>query len=235
MIRYLIVDDEPLAHEILLEYSQKLPHLHLVGQCYSAFEAMECLRQQGTDLMLLDLNMPGMQGFDFLRSLPHPPQIIVTTAYEEFALEAFRLNVIDYLLKPFRFERFVQAIQKYSNPVSKGKTEPSPLPLVPKLQTEHLFIKGDKRFHQIRIADIRFIEAFGNYVKVYVKDQMLLTHRKISDFEKRLPQSSFLRVHKSFIVSIPHIEQIEGNRILIGECEIPIGQTYRPGIHQLLN
>ncbi|WP_420580422.1 LytR/AlgR family response regulator transcription factor [Reichenbachiella sp.] len=229
MIRYIIVDDEPLAHELIEEFCSMLPHLELAKNCYNALEAMQYLNEQTVDIMFLDLNMPKLKGFDFLRTLTHPPQVIVTTAYQEFALEGYELNVADYLLKPFSFDRLVKAINKAVGP----KQEDSKTNTLSTPSNERFFVKGDKKYHQIATDDILYIEAYGNYTKMYLREEMIISHEKISEYESILPSLAFLRVHKSFIVAKDKIKLIEGNRIKIQDHDIPIGQTYRAIINKL--
>ncbi len=232
MFKYIIIDDEPLAHEIIEEFCSMLPHLQLEKNCYNAIEAMQFLNSNTVDFMFLDINMPKLKGLDFLKTLTHPPKTIITTAYKEHALEGFELNVVDYLLKPFSFDRLVKAINKITDAQAK------PLAVKEILDNEasssRFFLKGDKKHHQIDSKAILFIEAYGNYTKVYLSDEMIVSHEKISSFESLLPQQHFLRVHKSFIVAIDKIKLIEGNRILIKEHKIPIGQTYKNGVNKLL-
>ena len=231
MIKYLIIDDEHIAHDIIKNYCDMMPNMKLMKHCYDALEALEYLRNNSIDLIFLDLNMPKLKGFDFLRTLSNPPKVIITTAYPEYAIEGFELSVTDYLLKPFSFERFVKAInktitnnqQEINNNISVNQTEKIP---------ESFFLKGDKKHHQIHFNNILFIEAYGHYCKVYLKDKIILSNEKISSLEKSLPDT-FIRTHKSFIVSKSKIEQIEGNRILIKEHKIPIGQTYKKNIKLL--
>ncbi|MDN3644013.1 LytTR family DNA-binding domain-containing protein [Lutimonas halocynthiae] len=233
MMKYIIVDDEPLAHDVIESFCELLPHLSLEKHCYNAMEAMQYLNNNTVDFMFLDINMPKLTGFDFLRTLTNPPKIIVTTAYKEFALEGYELNVSDYILKPFSFDRLVKAINKAISEVPKNvhttiAPDSSEVP-------SRLFLKGDKKYHQIHLDDILYIEAYGNYSKVYLKDEMIVSHEKISHFEELLNASNFLRVHKSFIVAINKIKFIEGNRILINDHKIPIGQTYKSNINKLYN
>ena len=233
MIRYIIVDDEPIAHRIIEKYCNDLPHLEKIKNCYNAFEAMQLLNEQQVDLIFLDINMPKLSGFDFLKTLSNPPKIIVTTAYKEYALEGYDLNIADYLLKPFSFDRFVKAINKTL--VNIHKTV-NPVLQTPSLHKTHsFFIKGDKKHHQIQTENILFIEAYGHYTKLYIKHEMILTKEKISNFEEILPEDNFLRVHKSFIVAINKIKLIEGNRIIIENHKIPIGQTYKNNVNELYN
>ncbi|MCE7994228.1 MAG: response regulator transcription factor [Roseivirga sp.] len=238
MTRYLIVDDEPIAHRIIERYCNDLPHLEHAGDCYDALEAMQFLSKESVDLMFLDINMPKLKGFDFLKTLANPPKVIVTTAYKEFALEGYELNVSDYLLKPFSFERFVKAINKA---VGLGASAPTPIPQVAPVALhppapagkQRLFLKGDKKHHQVAFSDILFVEAFGNYAKVYLENEMIVTHEKLSTFEQLLPSQEFIRVHKSFIISVERINLIEGNRIKINDHEIPIGQVYKMNVNRL--
>lgn len=231
MTHYLIIDDEPIAHRIIEKYCDNLPHLTKKGNCYNAFEAMQFLNQEQIDLLFLDINMPKLSGFDFLKTLTNPPKIIVTTAYKEFALEGYELNISDYLLKPFSFERFVKAINKtivktnHHQEINNNSVNQTENP-------ESFFLKGDKKHHQIHFNNILFIEAYGHYCKVHLKDKIILSNEKISSLEKSLP-NAFIRTHKSFIISKSKIEQIEGNRILIKEHKIPIGQTYKKNINLL--
>lgn len=218
------MDDEPIAHRIIEGYCKELPHLQKVGNAYNAFEALQLLNQQAIDLIFLDINMPKMTGFELLKSLSKPPKVIVTTAYQEFALEGYELDIIDYLLKPFSFARFLKAINKAT------ESTPAPVPsntAIPLSNNHRFFLKGDKKHHQVHSKHILFIEAQGNYTKVYLQTETILSHEKISSFETFLPKTDFLRVHKSFIVATAKIKLIEGNRIFIGDHKIPIGQTYR--------
>ena len=232
MIKYIIVDDEPLAHELIEEFCSMLPHLKLEKHCYNALEAMEFLNSQTIDFMFLDIQMPKLKGLDFLKTLSNPPKTIITTAYKEHALEGFELNVVDYLLKPFSFERLVKAVNKVVQN-QKAATEIKGISISE--TSQRFFLKGDKKYHQIDTDAILFIEAYGNYTKIFLRDEMIISHEKISVFEDLLPQANFLRVHKSFIIAIDKIKLIEGNRIHIVSHKIPIGQTYKSGISRLYN
>ncbi|CAM1369624.1 LytR/AlgR family response regulator transcription factor [Tenacibaculum xiamenense] len=235
MINYIIVDDEPLAHEIIEEFAGTLSNFSLKANCYNALEAMEYLKSNHVDLIFLDLNMPKLKGFDLLKTLANPPQIIVTTAYSEFALEGFELSVLDYLLKPFSFERFIKAVNKVSDDIPKHQT-PQNIP-VESNENSYFFIKGDKKHHRINPNDILFVEAYGNYCKIYmVSEEMIVCHEKISSFDEILPENIFIRIHKSFIISINKIKTIEGNRIkLVQNHIVPIGQTYKNYVSKLIN
>jgi len=230
MITYLIIDDEPIAHDVIKGYCDVLPNMQFLQHCYDALEALEYLRKNPVDLIFLDLNMPKLKGFDFLKTLQNPPKVIVTTAYKEFALEGYELNIIDYLLKPFSFERFLKAINKAIplKPNSSSKATPE------NEEANTIFLYSDKKHIQVPIPDILFIEAAGNYCKVVLKDSNLLIREKISNVLEMLSTQTFLQVHKSFIISKAHIHAIEGNRIRIKEHIIPIGKLYKSNVLDLL-
>ncbi|MFC4635312.1 LytR/AlgR family response regulator transcription factor [Dokdonia ponticola] len=230
MITYIIIDDEPLAHELIKEFCDMLPHLEHKKSCYNAMEAMQFLNSESIDLMFLDLNMPKLTGFEFLKTLTKPPKVIVTTAYKEFALEGYELNISDYLLKPFRFERFVKAINK-----AIGST-PQKLQITKKPHDHfRFFVKGDKKYYQIKSEDILFIEAYGNYTKLYFQEKCIISHESISYYNNLLATTHFLRVHKSFIIALNKIDQIEGNIIWISNRKVPVGRTYKSNVSLLLS
>ncbi|PQJ79434.1 LytR/AlgR family response regulator transcription factor [Polaribacter porphyrae] len=230
MINYLIIDDEHIAHDIIKGYCDILPNLEFAKSCYDAIEALQFLNKNTVGLIFLDINMPKLKGFDFLKSLQHPPKIIVTTAYKEHAIEGFELNVIDYLLKPFSFERFVKAINK----VKENSTEISTQKPKSINKKDTVFIKSDKKQIQAKLSEILYVEANGNYCKVYMFSETIVTRSKISDFFEKLQKNDFFQVHKSFIVAKKHINFIEGNCIKIGLHIIPIGKLYKKSIDVLL-
>ncbi len=225
-MKYCIVDDEPIAHRIIEGYCKSLSYLEKTGNCYDAFEAIQLMNNHVVDLIFLDINMPELSGFDLLKTMQKHPKIIVTSAHKEFALEGYELNIYDYLLKPFSFQRFLKAINKVIEPKN-----PTPSLLIEKKKTS-FFLKGNKKIHQIHIDNILFIEASGNYTKVFLTEEMIISHQKISSLEKLLTSSNFLRVHKSFIIATNKIKVIEGNRITINSHFIPIGQTYKHRLKQ---
>lgn len=227
MINYIIIDDEHIAHDIIKGYCDALPNLSFVDHCYDAIEAIECLRNNKVDLIFLDLNMPKLKGFEFLKTLKNPPKVIVTTAYQEHALEGYELNIIDYLLKPFSFERFIKAINKIS--LIEQTNELSNI----KIEEQSLFLKSHKKRIQVKIFDILFIEAIGNYVNVVTKEKEIPVRDKISEILNLLPDNDFFQVHKSFIVAKKHINEIEGNRILIKDYKIPIGKVFKNNLTKI--
>lgn len=232
MLKYIIIDDEPLAHEIIEEFCGMLPHLQLEKHCYNAMEAMQFLNENTVDFMFLDINMPKLKGLDFLKTLANPPKTIITTAYKEHAIEGFELNVVDYILKPFSFDRLVTAVNKVSNTIQTANSVREDVS-TSETKPKQFFVKGDKKQHQIAINNLLYIEAYGNYTKLFLEDDMIVSHEKISYYETLLEASNYLRVHKSFLVSIGKIKFIEGNRIVIKDHKIPIGQTYKSRINKL--
>tara|TARA_R110000787_G_scaffold59922_14_gene135942 strand:+ start:9074 stop:9772 length:699 start_codon:yes stop_codon:yes gene_type:complete len=231
MIKYLIIDDEYIAHDIIKGYCDLLPNMQLMKNCYDALEAIEYLNSNNVDLIFLDLNMPKLKGFEFLQTLTSQPKVIVTTAYKEFALEGYELNISDYLLKPFGFERFLKAINKTVNATNKTTQ-----PIVDKNDavSKSIFLRSNNKYIQVVIDTIQYIEAAGNYTKVICINETITIREKISDVLELLNNIDFIQVHKSFAVSKKHIKSIEGNRIFISENIIPIGKTYKANIIQLL-
>ncbi|MFT4847535.1 MAG: DNA-binding LytR/AlgR family response regulator [Sediminicola sp.] len=231
MINYLIIDDEYIAHDIIKGYCDLLPNMELMKNCYDALEAIEYLNDNTVDLIFLDLNMPKLKGFEFLKTLISPPKVIVTTAYEEFALEGYELNISDYLLKPFGFERFLKAINRTVS--ATNKTTQS---IIDKKDavSKSIFLRSDNKYIQVTFDTIQYIEAAGNYTKVITINETITIREKISDVLELLNDIAFIQVHKSFAVSKKYIKSIEGNRIFISENIIPIGKTYKANIIKLL-
>ena len=230
MIRYLIIDDEYIAHGIIKRYCDLLPNFELMKNCYDALEALEYLSKNEVDLIFLDLNMPKLKGFEFLKTLSSPPNVIVTTAYKEYALEGYELNIVDYLLKPFGFERFLKAVNKAVSSTTKIQ---SAIEIKTETTRKSIFLRSNKKYIQIVLDDIKYIEAAGNYIKV-ITEETITIREKISDLLLLLPNDDFLQVHKSFAVAKKYINSIEGNRILIGDKVIPIGAMYKTNITKLL-
>ena len=231
MIKYIIVDDEIAAHDNIQDYASNLSYLSFQKSCYNAFEALEYLNKHSVDLIFLDINMPKLSGLDFLKTLSNPPKIIITTAYKEFALECYELNIEDYLLKPFNFSRFVKSVSKVSDALAN---KPISLQNLENTVDTKIFIKEDKKHYQIKLKDILFIEAYGNYVKVYMVYKMIVSHLTLTSFTHNLPESQFIRVYKSFIISIDKIELIEGNTIHLQDHKIPIGKMYKLNVNRLI-
>jgi len=221
----LIVDDEPIARDIIRTYCAHLPYLRVAGICGSALEARAVLMQQKVDIVFLDINMPVMDGISFLKTLKTPPQIIFTTAYKEYAVDAFDLAACDYLLKPFSLERFIVAVDK-----AMEKLQPSGQTFIEageSKEDDFLFLKADGKIYKVMHDDLLYAEANGNYTKVRTTQHTLLPAMTFSGFEDLVPKSRFLRIHRSFIINKSKIDHIEGNRVFIQNTEIPIGSNYR--------
>lgn len=233
MIRYLIIDDEYIAHDIIKDYCDLLPNMQLMKNCYDALEAIEYLNQHEVDLIFLDLNMPKLKGFDFLKILPSPPKVIVTTAYKEYALEGYELNISDYLLKPFSFERFLKAVSKALSSTPTVKSKPTAKEKNNTI-TKSIFLRSNKKYTQVSIDLIQYLEAAGNYTKVITTDETLTVRGKISDLLDSFSSDDFLQVHKSFAVAVKHIKSVEGNQIFIADYVIPIGKIYKMRVNELL-
>lgn len=221
----LIVDDEPIAREIIQTYCSHLVYLKVVASCGNALEAKVILQQQKIDILFLDINMPVMDGISFLKTLKNQPRIIFTTAYKEYALDAFDMAACDYLLKPFSFDRFIIAIDK-----ALEKHQGSIIPMQESADTkaeDYIFIKTDGKIFKIKHDDLLFAEAKGNNTKITTIQNTLLPGMTFSKFEELLPGSLFIRVHRSFIINKSKISHIEGNRVFINSTEIPIGNNYK--------
>jgi two-component system LytT family response regulator len=229
MIRCMIVEDELLARQVIQSHLSQTEEMELVAVCSNTLEAAEVLNRKEIDLIFLDIQLPGMTGLNFLRTLPNPPLVILTTAYSEYALESYDFNVVDYLLKPISLDRFKKAIRKMTSgrtfPALINKTEDSP---------EHLFIKSGTKFFKVNFSDILYIQSMKDYLKIHTKEHRLITHQTMTDMEKLLPSKQFIRVHKSYIVSVTHIRSIYGNIIEAGDAQIPIGNIYKNHVMNLL-
>ncbi|MEO0898649.1 MAG: LytTR family DNA-binding domain-containing protein [Bacteroidota bacterium] len=236
MLRAIIVDDEPLAHRVLTEYIQDVPFISLIGQCYSATEALVFMQEEKVDLMFLDIHMPRLKGLDFLRTLQSPPSVIITSAYGEYALEGFELNVVDYLVKPISFERFLKAVQRASIRKEGGKEKHNTISEQPtESESSSIFVKTEKRLVQINFAEVNFLESYGNFVKVWLKDEYHLTPQTLTHMETVFPSSTFKRIHKSFVVNISAIDYVEGNRLFLKDGkELPIGKNFRSSFKRFL-
>ncbi len=214
----MIVEDEPFSQEITADYINNCPELNLVHICNNAMEANSFLLHNSVDLLFLDINMPSISGLDWWKSLVAPPQVIFITAYPEYAVEGFNLNAVDYLLKPFSFERFLQAVNKFF--AKKQSADENPMKTT-------IMVKSNKKIYPVKYTDITHLEANGDYLKLYRNDDYLLVHDTLKNFYQQLPRKQFIRVHRSFVINISKIDFIEGNRIAIGEHRISFTESYR--------
>lgn len=225
LITCLIVDDEPIARDIIAAYCKHLPQLTVAASCDNALDAKVVLQQQAIDILFLDINMPVLSGISFLKTLRNPPMVIFTTAYKEYAVDAFDLAACDYLLKPFSLERFIVAVDKAIDRLHP--VQPA-LPIAPEPVTEpYVFVKADGKIYKIAYDELLFAEASGNYTRINTTAGLLLPGMTFTSFAGLLPAGQFLRVHRSFVVNKSKISHIEGNRIFVGSHEIPIGSNYR--------
>lgn len=227
-LRCIAVDDEPLALDILESYIKKLPFLQLVKTCSSATEAMQVLHEEQVDLMFLDIEMPELTGIQFLNILKNQPLIIFTTAYPDYALEGFNQDAVDYLLKPIPFDRFLKAVTKAQERLQRNAklTEAAPAPPAAQ-EHDFMFVKADYKTIRVDFKDILWIEGLKDYIIIQTKDQKIITLLSMNKMMEKLPDAKFLRVHRSFIVSLQKIDSIEKSRIRIGSKEIPIGEVYK--------
>lgn len=224
MIRCLAVDDEAYASEIIANYIKKTPFLELVGTTVNAFEAIEMVQNNLVDVVFLDIQMPELSGIQFLKVCGDKCKVILTTAYPEYAVEGFNLDVVDYLLKPVSYERFYKAAIKLQ--LSVGKPTSS----------EFIFIKGDSKnkFIKLNYNEILYIEGLKNYVSIFTSSQRIITYQSLRDLESNLPSPPFFRVHKSYIISTTNVKMIEGNTVYIGDQSIPIGETYKEQFFKMI-
>src|SRR5215217_7266789 len=225
MINCLIVDDAPVARQILVEYCNLLPVLRVVGQCSDAFDARETIQQVQVDLLLMDINMPVLSGIDLLKTLKNPPLVIFTTAYKEFATDAFDLAACDYLLKPFSLERFIIAIDRVIEKLDSKKVAKPVMP--PSAPSSHLLLRTEGRINKLNHDQILYFEANRNNTKVVTTGEHLISTTPLSTIETHLPDELFFRVHRSFIVNLSKITSLQGNRIILGKSEVPLGGNYK--------
>ena len=220
-LKCIIVDDEPLAQEVLERYLENIRELELVTKCNNALEAFEVLNHENIDLMFLDISMPVISGIDFLRSLRKSPAVIITTAHPDFALQGYELDVVDYLVKPVSLERFMKAVNKALDRVKQHA--PSEI----SNKADFMFVKSDQKLIRINFSDISYIEGMKDYVKIFTKEKMIVTLHTMKFFESSLPSDSFIRVHKSYIVNASAIKSIAGNELELQQARIPIGSSYK--------
>ena len=228
MLRCIIIDDEPIARKGLREYLADADFLQLAGEFDNPVKAMDILHKEKIDLVFLDIQMPRMTGLEFLKSLPQPPMVIFTTAYPQYAVDGFELNAVDYLLKPFSFDRFWKAVLK-----ARAMKETPNAP-VPGADADYFYIKSDNKLVKINYADMLFAEALQNYVAIHTEQKKFITYLTFHSIEEHLPPARFVKTHKSYIVAINKVESIEGNEIRIGQHRIPISRTEKDAVMEKL-
>ena len=244
MIKCIIVEDETLAQDVIISHLRHFEQWELAGTCRNAREAVELLDTREVDVMFLDIRLPGMSGLHFLRTLPNPPLVVLTTAYAEYALESYEFSVIDYLLKPISLERFSRAVSKITDgrlvsagslslsaggsPSLTGSSSPA------RTIVDHIFIKSNNKFFKVNFHEIIYVQGMKDYLKVHTPDFTLVTHQTMNDLEKTLPPRQFIRVHKSYIVAISRIRSIYGNSVEVDKTTIPIGSNYKENVMGLI-
>lgn len=243
MIKCLVVDDEPLALHIIEDYIAKVPFLQLIKATTSAIEAITIVQDGGVDLVFLDVQMPELTGIQFLRIANGKTKVILTTAYPQYALEGYELDVVDYLLKPIAFDRFLKAVQKAQKiiepvatktaPVKEEVSAPAPAPYDDFL-SDFIFVKTEHKIQKVYLHNILFIEGLKDYISIFTTEERIITLQNMKKMEDVLPEKHFVRVHKSYIVALNKIDSIERSRIFIGDKIIPIGDTYRDQFFRLI-
>jgi DNA-binding LytR/AlgR family response regulator len=232
MMRCIIVDDEPLVRELLEDNTRQVPFLELVKSCKSSLEAMEILQEEEVDIIFLDIQMPRLNGLQFLQSLHNPPLVIMVTAYEKYAVEGFNLQVADYILKPFSFDRFLKACNRAAE-LFRMK---SPGMLPETSNNYDFFVNVDYTYEKIIVTDIDYIESIKDYIKIYLSSRTkpVLTRMSLKAVEAKLPVGTFIRTHKSFLVAIAKITTIKRDFVCIGKTDIPVSETFRENISKVL-
>jgi len=228
-ISCVAIDDEPIALEVLEEYISRTPNLELLKTFTDGYTAIEYIKENKVQLLFLDIQMPQITGIQLLKSLPEPPLVIFTTAYSNYAIEGFNLNAIDFLLKPFEYDRFLKAVNKVSEYVAYRER-----PAEAVTNSSFIFVKSDYQIVKIDLTDISMIEGMDDYVKIFTSKKMILSNMTMKDILSKLPSPDFTRVHRSFIVSLGHIESVRNKRIKIGEKFIPVGDSFADSFYKLL-
>ncbi|PSL46514.1 LytTR family two component transcriptional regulator [Chitinophaga niastensis] len=228
-IRCLLVDDEPLAIKLLQKHLEQLDFFEIVGTCNNAIKALEILNTQDIDLLFLDIRMPKISGLALLKTMHKPPRTILTTAYREYALDGFELDVVDYLLKPVTFDRFFKAIERYLR--ISNQAAPN---LLSSSEPQFIYIKSGYKYFKIDLQDIIYAESLKDYIKVHTKEKVITAKYKIGDLDKELTSKGFLRIHRSFIVNLKHITAFTASDIEMGSLELPIGDSYKAYVYKTI-
>ncbi len=235
-IRCLIVDDEPLAINVIKKFLEQFPQAELVSTCENAMEAFTYVSNNPVDLLFLDINMPTINGLDFLKSLKSPPMVIITSAYRDYAVEGFELNVSDYLVKPISFQRFLKAMDKVSTTIRERNKPEVAVHSNQDNSKSFVFLKVDKKMVKVYLDEILYIESLKDYVRIRTVYEDLVTHQNLNSMAKILPDDNFLRIHKSYTIAVDKVKSIEGNCVEIATKLIPIGRNYRKQAkEQILN
>ena len=230
----LIIDDEPLARDLIRNHIEKLDNFEIVAECGDAMKALQELRDQQVDLMFMDIQMPQITGIEFLKTLKHAPKVIITTAYREYALDGFELDVVDYLLKPITFERFIKSINKYYQVTQEEQQSVLPVNSSNGSGEAFIYVKENKKVVKVHLNEILYVEGLSEYVQIYTKQKKIITKTSMTNMEKKLPENDFMRIHKSFIVSMSQIEAFTSHSIEVPGKELPIGRSYKNSVIEAL-
>lgn len=227
MLKCLVIDDEPLARNGIADYVRDIDFLILAGTCETPLDAVSLMEKENIDLLFLDIQMPKINGLDFLKSLPDPPLVIITTAYPSFALEGFQLDVLDYLVKPITFQRLFKAANKAKVQFNLLQQAAPTATANPDAGQDYFFVKQENKFEKIRLEELFFVESMQNYIQLHTSRGKITTLLTLKNIHQELPSSNFMQVHKSYIVAIDKIDSVEGNQLVIGEHKIPISRSKR--------
>ena len=232
MLQCLIVEDEPLARNLLKDYVAKVPDLHLVDACASPLAALEILRREHVDILFLDIQMPEITGISLLKTLQKKPFVILTTAYSQYALEGYELDVVDYLLKPVTFERFLKAVDKVNQRVQTPVRHPQEN--IQRSHDDFVFVKDGTKLVKINFADILYVEGLKDYVAIHTKSQKVVTLQRLKSMEEQLPSDRFIRIHHSFIVAVQAIDAVHKGEVKIGNALLPVSESYRKSFREFI-
>jgi DNA-binding LytR/AlgR family response regulator len=231
-LKCLIIDDEPPARDIIRRYIENMPMLEVAGECGNAVQALSFLQQNHADLLFLDIRMPQLKGNEFLKVVKNPPPVIMTTAHAEYALEGYELDVVDYLLKPIQFDRFIKAVNKAF--IFKGQHTVETKPVTEAKQENFVYFRADRKMVKVMLNDILYVESMKDYVKVITGNEVIVTKQSLNSVEAMLPEKQFVRTHRSFIVSLSKVKSYTHELIEINKDEIPIGKLYRNEVLKML-
>ena len=234
-IKCLVIDDEPLARDLMRSHIEKLENFEIVAECGDAMKALQALRNHPVELMFMDIQMPQITGIEFLKTLKHPPKVIITTAYREYALDGFELDVVDYLLKPITFNRFLKAVNKYYQLTQEEKKNAAPAAIANQPEDAFIYVKENKKVIKLHLNEILYVEGLSEYVQIYTENRKIITKTSMTHMEEKLPQADFMRIHKSFIVSLSKIEAFTSNSIEVPGKELPIGRSYKNSVLEALH
>ncbi|QGY47312.1 response regulator [Maribellus comscasis] len=231
----LVIDDEPLARDLMRSHIEKLENFEIVEECSDAMKALNALQKHSVDLMFMDIQMPQITGIEFLKTLKHPPKVIITTAYREYALDGFELDVVDYLLKPITFERFLKSVNKYYQVSQEDLIADQPANATVQNEEAFIYVKENKKVIKIHLNEIMYVEGLSEYVQIYTDSKKIITKTSMTNMEEKLPDSGFIRIHKSYIVSVQKIEAFTSSSIEVPGKELPIGRSYKNSVLEVLH